>query len=85
MGLKPFQGGRQILEIDLGEGEASRVCGISGNPLRLGWNIEGNVWQNCFSRAVPPAALASVVRHVSRNRSQFHLARLTLLESDSGR
>ncbi len=48
MGLKPFQGGRQILEIDMGEGEASRVCGISGNPLRLGWNIEGNVWQNCF-------------------------------------
>jgi hypothetical protein len=24
------------------------VCGISGNPLRLGWNIEGNEWQNCF-------------------------------------
>ena len=28
--------------------EEGRVCGISGNPIRMGWNIEGNAWQNCF-------------------------------------
>jgi hypothetical protein len=48
MGLVPFDSVRQIIEIDFGEGEESRVCGISGNPFRLGWNIQGNAWQNCF-------------------------------------
>lgn len=48
MGLEPFNGVRQIIEIDFGESEEQRVCGISGNPFRLGWNIAGNEWQNCF-------------------------------------
>jgi hypothetical protein len=48
MGLQPFDGAKQILELDFGETEQQRVCGISGNPLRLGWNILGNDWQNCF-------------------------------------
>lgn len=48
MRLLPFAGCRQVFEVDLGVSEAGRVCGISGNPIRLGWNIEGNAWQNCF-------------------------------------
>jgi hypothetical protein len=48
MGLYPFDSARQIIEIDMGESESQRVCGISGNPFRLGWNIAGNEWQNCF-------------------------------------
>lgn len=48
MDVQPFNGARQIFEIDFGESETQRVCGISGNPIRLGWNINGNEWQNCF-------------------------------------
>jgi hypothetical protein len=48
MGVRPFAGARQIFEVDFGESEDQRVCGISGNPIRLGWNIAGNTWQNCF-------------------------------------
>ncbi|MBL1215265.1 MAG: T9SS type A sorting domain-containing protein [Ignavibacteriae bacterium] len=48
MDLVPFGGNKQILEVDFGETEQQRVCGISGNPVRLGWNIQGNPWQNCF-------------------------------------
>jgi hypothetical protein len=44
----PFEGARQIYEVDFGESETSRVCGISGNPVRLGWNLNGNEWTNCF-------------------------------------
>lgn len=48
MGVRPFGGARQIFEIDFGETDAQTVCGISGNPIRLGWHINGNEWQNCF-------------------------------------
>ncbi len=48
LGLQPFQGARQVFAVDFGETEQQRVCGISGNPIRLGWNIAGNAWQNCF-------------------------------------
>jgi hypothetical protein len=48
MGTRPFDGARQIFEVDFGESETQRVCGISGNPIRLGWNLNGNEWQNCF-------------------------------------
>jgi PKD repeat protein len=51
MGTSPFDGGRQFFEVDLGITESNRVCGISGNPIRLGWNTAGdpwNPWQNCF-------------------------------------
>jgi hypothetical protein len=44
----PFGGARQVFEVDFGENEAQRVCGISGNPTRIGWNVAGSVWQNCF-------------------------------------
>ena len=48
MMLRPFEGCRQIFEVDMGEGESSRVCGINGNPIRLGWNITGESLNNCF-------------------------------------
>jgi hypothetical protein len=48
MGLQPFGGCKQIFEVDFGETEEQRVCGISGNPIRIGWNIKGNQWQNCL-------------------------------------
>jgi len=48
MGLFPFDSARQIIEVDFGESESQRVCGISGNPFRLGWNIKATEWQNCF-------------------------------------
>ena len=48
MATSPFNGGRQIFEVDFGVTDTNSVCGISGNPLRLGWNIEGSDWQNCF-------------------------------------
>lgn len=44
----PFQRARQIYEVDFGESETGRVCGISGNPVRLGWNLNGSEWSNCF-------------------------------------
>lgn len=48
MAASPFFGARQVFEVDFGVAENNRVCGVSGNPVRLGWNIEGNEWQNCF-------------------------------------
>lgn len=48
IGTAEFGGSAQVFEVDLGESETSRVCGISGNPIRLGWNILGTDWQNCF-------------------------------------
>lgn|GEM_PF-3221084 len=48
MGLFPFDSAWQIIEVDFGESETQRVCGISGNPFRLGWNIKGSAWQNCL-------------------------------------
>lgn len=46
MGTDPF--GTQVLGVDFGESESGRVCGISGNPVRLGWNLNGSEWSNCF-------------------------------------
>lgn len=48
MATNPFSGARQVFEVDFGITETNRVCGISGNPIRLGWNLGGNEWQNCF-------------------------------------
>ncbi len=48
LAIEPNNGCRQVFEVDFGVTEEGRVCGISGNPIRLGWNIEGNAWQNCF-------------------------------------
>jgi hypothetical protein len=48
MAIDPFSGARQIFEVDFGITEENRVCGISGNPIRLGWNLAGDAWRNCF-------------------------------------
>lgn len=62
MGTHPFRS--QVLAVDFGESESSRVCGISGNPVRLGWNLEGSVWNNCFLVPfVPPRSPQWFVFH----------------------
>ncbi len=50
IGVNPFGGCQQVFEVDLGydSGPAARVCGISGNPIRLGWGLGANPWSNCF-------------------------------------
>jgi hypothetical protein len=64
MGLRPFDGAKQIFEVDFGETEQQRVCGISGNPIRLGWNLLGNTWQNCFLVPfIPPRSPQWMVMH----------------------
>lgn len=45
----PWNGARQIFAVELGEGGIEYTpCGIAGNPIRLGWNLLGNEWANCF-------------------------------------
>ncbi len=45
-GLTPFHGMMQIFVGEPGESEELRVCGISGNPIRLGYNV--NKPPNCI-------------------------------------
>ena len=67
MGERPFNGAKQIIAVDLGESESQRVCGLSGNPVRLGWNISGMLSNNCFlwdpSYKHPWAPRWSVIAH----------------------
>lgn len=45
----PWNGARQIFAVEFGEGgKEFTPCGIAGNPIRLGWNLLGNEWANCF-------------------------------------
>ncbi|MEM4531398.1 MAG: hypothetical protein QXY39_06000 [Thermofilaceae archaeon] len=44
----PYDGARQIFAIEFGEGDENSPCGLAGNPIRLGWNITGGEWSNCF-------------------------------------
>jgi len=45
----PFDGARQIYQVDFGEPDGpQRVCGINGNPVRLGWELISGPWANCF-------------------------------------
>jgi PKD repeat protein len=43
---QPFNSARQIFEVEIQED--GKVCGVAGNPIRLGWTITGNEWANCF-------------------------------------
>lgn len=64
IGTRPFDGAKQIFEVDFGATETQRVCGISGNPIRLGWNINGNNWENCFLVPfIPPRSPQSNVMY----------------------
>lgn len=44
----PYDSARQIFAIEFGEGDENSPCGLAGNPIRLGWNITGGEWSNCF-------------------------------------
>ncbi len=48
LAIEPNNGCRQIFEVDFGVTDTGSICGISGNPIRIGWNIEGGDWANCF-------------------------------------
>lgn len=55
-GLVPFQGDMQYLVNDPGHGQDGTVpCGSSGNPVRLGSDVDKSVHNSCLIVAFPPA------------------------------
>jgi len=56
VGLPPFDGGVQFLVNDPGHGADGTVpCGLSGNPIRLGTDVDKPVHNSCLIVAYPPA------------------------------
>jgi hypothetical protein len=57
MDQRPFAGGVQYFVNDPGHGGDGTVpCGISGNPIRLGTDVDKAVHNSCLVVAYPPAA-----------------------------
>ena len=55
-GLRPFNGDFQFLVNDPGHGADGTVpCGLSGNPVRLGTDVDKPVHNSCMIVAYPPA------------------------------
>ncbi|MDY7077433.1 MAG: PKD domain-containing protein [Chloroflexota bacterium] len=55
-GLRPFNGDVQFLVNDPGHGADGTVpCGLSGNPVRLGTDVDKSVHNSCLIVAYPPA------------------------------
>ncbi len=55
-GLRPFSGDIQFLANDPGHGADGTVpCGLSGNPVRLGTDVDKPVHNSCMIVAYPPA------------------------------
>jgi PKD repeat protein len=55
-GLVPFQGDVQYFVNDPGHGQDGTVpCGISGNPVRLGTDVDKSIHNSCLIVAFPPA------------------------------
>ncbi|MBU0641597.1 MAG: hypothetical protein KKB50_22285 [Planctomycetes bacterium] len=48
VGATPFGGGRQYYVLDVGDDPATVPCGISGNPIRLGWVFGTPAHNNCY-------------------------------------
>ncbi len=49
--LYPFNGCRQVFEVEYSDNPDTTLCGWAGqkNPLRFGWWLqEGDPWRNCF-------------------------------------
>ena len=56
MGIRPFYGDVQFLVNDPGHGADDTVpCGISGNPIRLGTDVDKYPHNSCLIVAYPPA------------------------------
>ena len=84
LGTNPFAGARQIYEVDFGETETQRVCGISGNPIRLGWNISDNAWKNCFLVPIFPPRSPQWFVFYHEMGHNFTLASSTFVKGISG-
>ncbi|GMU23751.1 MAG: hypothetical protein AMXMBFR13_38290 [Phycisphaerae bacterium] len=54
-GVAPFNGGLQHLVLDITNDPATVPCGISGNPIRLGWEFGKPVHNSCFIINAPEA------------------------------
>ena len=58
LNILPYNGAKHIIVVDFGEAQDGNdykvgqlgacVCGLSGDPLRLGWLISGDAMHNCF-------------------------------------
>jgi hypothetical protein len=48
MGGTPFGGGHQYLVLDVSDDPDTVPCGLSGNPLRLGWEYGDPVHNSCY-------------------------------------
>jgi len=53
-GLTPFRDGTQYLVLDISDDPNAVPCGISGNPIRLGWVFGRPVHNSCFIVNDPP-------------------------------
>ncbi|MBU0616895.1 MAG: hypothetical protein KKI02_04190, partial [Planctomycetes bacterium] len=53
MGATPFRGGMQYLVLDVSDNPAQTPCGISGNPIRLGWVYGQPGYNNCYIVGLP--------------------------------
>lgn len=55
-GVLPFRGDVQYLVNDPGHGQDGTVpCGLAGNPMRLGTDVDSDVHNSCLIVANPPA------------------------------
>jgi len=48
MGGRPFGGGHQYLVLDVSDDPDTVPCGLSGNPVRLGWEYGEPVHNSCY-------------------------------------
>ncbi len=53
MDTTPFGGGRQYLVLDVGNDPTTLPCGLSGNPVRLGWEYGKPIHNSCYIINVP--------------------------------
>ena len=53
MGAFPFRGGTQFFALDVANDPVTTPCGISGNPVRLGWLFGQPIHNSCYIINIP--------------------------------
>ena len=53
IGTLPFNGGRHYFVLDVTDDPATVPCGLSGNPVRLGWQYGNPIHNSCYIINVP--------------------------------
>jgi hypothetical protein len=53
VGTTPFRGGVQWMVVDVTDDPVTVPCGISGNPLRLGWEVGKPIHNSCYILSLP--------------------------------